>query len=69
MGGTRLLSEKTEALQAQLNGKVEATTSSYSSAVHFFQYIYSVLCLWLRIVRRSDQGVYLVHEISFTDFF
>ena len=26
-----------------------------------------ILCLWLRIIRTPDQGVYLVHEFSFTD--
>ena len=38
-----LLSEETEALHAELNEKAEATTSSYSAAVDFLQYIYSVL--------------------------
>ena len=43
MGGTGLLSEKAEALHAELNERVEAATSSYSAAVDFLQYIYSVL--------------------------
>ena len=28
-----------------------------------------IQCLWLRIIRRSGQGIYLVHELSFTDIF
>ena len=42
-GGTRLLSEKTEALHAELNERMEAATSSYSAAVHFLQFNYLVL--------------------------
>ena len=42
-GGTRLLSEKTEALHAELNERTEAAISSYSAAVHFLQFSYSVL--------------------------
>ena len=41
--GTELLSEKTEAWHAELNKRAEAATSSYSAAVGFLQYIYSVL--------------------------
>ena len=43
MWGTGLLSEKTEALHAKLNERAEAATSSFSAAVDFLQYIYSVL--------------------------
>ena len=43
IGDTSLLSEETEALHAELNERVEAATSSYSAAVNFLQYIYSVL--------------------------
>ena len=42
-GGTGLLSEKAEALHADLNERVEAATSSYSEEVDFSQYIYLVL--------------------------
>ena len=35
-------SEKTEALHAELNEIAEAATSSYSAAVDFLQYVYSV---------------------------
>ena len=38
-----LVSEKTEALYAELNERVEAATSSYSATGEFLQYIYSVL--------------------------
>ena len=39
-GGTGLLSEKTEALHAELNERAEAATRSYSAEVNFLQYIY-----------------------------
>ena len=42
-GGTRLLSEKTEALHAELNERAEAATNSYFAAVGFLQCIYLVL--------------------------
>ena len=42
-GVTGLLSEKTEPLHAEINGRAEAATSSYSAAVDFLQYIYSAL--------------------------
>ena len=35
--------KKMEALHAQLNERAEAATSSYSGALDFLQYIYSVL--------------------------
>ena len=42
--GTGLVSEKkTEALYPELNGRVEAATSSYSATDEFLQYIYFVL--------------------------
>ena len=41
-GGTELLSEKTEAIIAELNERVEAATSTYSATGEFLQY---VLCL------------------------
>ena len=37
-----LLAEKTTALYAKLNGRVEAATSSYSATGDFSQYIYPV---------------------------
>ena len=42
-GGTRLLSEKTEALHAELNERAEAATNSYFAAVDILQCIYLVL--------------------------
>ena len=42
-GGIGLVSEKTEALHAELNERVEAATSKYSATGQFLQYIYSVL--------------------------
>ena len=37
-----LLSEKTEALHAELNKRPEADTSSYFAAIDLLRYIYSV---------------------------
>ena len=42
-GGTGLLSEKTKALNAELNQRAEVATSSYSAEVDFLQYIYLLL--------------------------
>ena len=42
-GGMGLLSEKPEALHAELNKGAEVATSSYSAEVDFLQYIFSVL--------------------------
>ena len=42
-GGTGLISEKTEALYAELNKRAEAATNSYLSTGDFLQYIYSAL--------------------------
>ena len=39
----RSLNEKTEALYAELNERLEAVTSSYSATGEFLHYIYSVL--------------------------
>ena len=41
-GGTELVSEKTEALYAEPNERVEAATSRYSATGEFLQYIYFV---------------------------
>ena len=48
-------SEKTEALYVELTERTEAATSSHSAPGDLSQYLY--LYLWLRIIRRSDQGV------------
>ena len=56
--GTGLISEKTEALYAELNERAEAATGSYS-----LQYIYSVL---LTKNHRNIRSRCLVHEFSFT---
>ena len=42
-GGTGLISEKVQALYAEINERVEAATSGYSATCNFLQYIYSVL--------------------------
>ena len=65
-GGTGLISEKTEALYAELNERAEAATSSYSATGDFLQCIYFVL------VAKNHQKIRprcLVHEFSFTDIF
>ena len=54
IGGTRLISEKTEALYAELNERAEAATSS-AVTDDFLHYIYSVPVT--KIIRTSDQGV------------
>ena len=59
-----LISEKTEALYAEPNERAEAATSIYFAQT-IFENIF-VLCLWLRIIRRSDERC-LVHEFSFID--
>ena len=65
--GTELISEKNGSLYAELNEKVEASTSSYPVTGDFLQNIYSLPVT--RIIRATAQGVYLVHEFSFTDIF
>ena len=65
-GDTGLIYEKTEALYAELNKRVEAATSSYSATGDFLQYIYSVL------VAKNHKEIRfrcLVHEFPFTDVF
>ena len=64
--GTELVSEKTEALYAELNEKVEAATSSYSATGKFLRYIYSVLVAKNHHKIRSRC---LDQEFSFTDIF
>ena len=65
-GGTGLISEKAEALYAELNEKAEAANSSYSVIDDFLQYIYSVP------VTKNHQNIRskcLAHEFSFADVF
>ena len=67
-GGKGLISEKTEALYKKLNERAEAATSSYSATGHVYNIF--ILCLWLTIIRTSDQGVYFMNffsEIFFND--
>ena len=57
---------KTEALYAELNGKVEAATSSYASTGKFLQYIYFML------VTENYQKIWsrcFVHKFPFIDIF
>ena len=60
------ISEKMEALYAELNEKVEEATSSYSATSDFLQHIYSVL-----VVKdhQKIQSRYLFHRFSFADVF
>ena len=65
-GGTGLVPEKTEALYAELNERVETATSIHCATGEFLQYIYSML------VAKNHQKIQsrcLVHEFSFTDIF
>ena len=61
-----LVSEKMEALYTELNERVDAATSSYSSTGEFLQYIYFMLPAknYMKIRSRC-----LVHEFSFRDAF
>ena len=43
-------------MDAELDEWAEAATSSYSAAIDFWYYIYSV-----KIVRKSNQGVYFIN--------
>ena len=52
---TGLISEKTESLYAEHNERAEAASSSYFATTVFYNIF--ILSLWLRIKRRSDQGV------------
>ena len=63
-GRTGLISEKTEALYAELNKRPEAATSSYSTIGDFLQNFYSVL---LTKNHQEIQFRCLVHEFSFAD--
>ena len=63
-GDTGLISEKTEALYAELNERAQAATSSYFVAGDFSQYIYSVL---VTKNQKKIRSRCLVHEFSFTD--
>ena len=65
-GRTELLSEKTEALYAELNGRVEEATSSNSATGDFSHYVYSVFVAKNHQEIRSSS---LVHEFSFTNTF
>ena len=64
--GTGLVSEKAEALYAELYGTEEAATSSYSGTGEFLRFVYSVLVAKNYHLIRS-RG--LVYEFCFTDIF
>ena len=66
IGGMGLISEKTEALYAELNERAEAATSSYSATSDFLQYIYFVL---VAKNHHKIQSGCLVNEFSFADIF
>ena len=46
---------KKVSFHAELNERAEAAISSYSTPFNFYNIV--IQCLWLRIIRRSDQGV------------
>ena len=54
ISGMGLISEKAQALYVQLNERAEAATSSYFTTCDFYNMF--ILCLWLRIIRRSGLG-------------
>ena len=66
MWGYGLVSEKAEALWAELNERAEAVNSSYSVTGIFLQCIYSLLVANNHQKLRSSC---LVHEFSVTDIF
>ena len=66
-GGTGLISEKKEILFAELNGRVETATGTYSVTGDSLQYIYSVVPVTKN--HRNIQSRCLVHEFSFTYVF
>ena len=66
LGGTGLISEKTEVLHAELNKRAVAATGSYSVIGDSLQYIYSVP---MTKNHRNIQSRYLGPEFSFTDIF
>ena len=64
--GRELISEKTEALYAELKERAEKTTRSYSVTGSFLQYIFSLP------VTRNHQNIRsrgLIQEFSFTEIF
>ena len=64
--GRELISEKTEALYAELKERAEKTSRSYSVTGSFLQYIYSLP------VTRNHQNIRsrcLIQEFSFTEIF
>ena len=65
-GGTALISDKTEVLNAELNERLEAATGSYSVTRDLLQYIYSVP---VTKNHRNIRSKCLVHEFSFKDIF
>ena len=61
-----MISEKTEALHAGVNERVEAATGSCSVAAEFLQYIYS---LQVTKNHQNIRSMCLVYEFSITDTF
>ena len=53
--GTGFISAKKEGFYTELNERVEAVTRIYSETGNFYNIF--ILCLWLRIIRRSNLGV------------
>ena len=66
MGGTGLISERTEVLYTGLNEREEAATGSYSVTSDSLQYICFVP---VTKNHRNIRSICLVHEFSFTDIF
>ena len=65
-GSAGLFFEETEAMRAKLSKRPEAASLSYSAAVDFIQYIYSVLVAknYKKILSKC-----LAHEFFFKDIF
>ena len=63
MGGTRLVSEKAEVLFMQnLTKQWKQPLVVILQQANFYDIF--ILCLWLRIIKRSDQGVWFMNFSS-----
>ena len=55
----RLISERTKGLYTELNERAEVATGSYSAPGNVYNIF--ILCLWLRIIRGSNLGVWFMN--------
>ena len=72
-GGTGLISEKTEALYAELNERAEAATNRYSATDDFLQYNIFIRFIWLLLIiafikRWAERCTLQFHRASLISF-